>query len=473
MIPTRSASWSASSRYWVVRKTVVPSSVELHDLLPDRLAADRVEAGGRLVEEQHPRLVDERRGEVEPAPHPARVGADAAVGGLLEADAVEQRVAAALGPRRRAARGGSPAAGSARGRSSAGRAPPPGARPRSRGGPRRASATTSWPATLALPAGRAQQRGQHPHGGRLAGAVGAEEGVDLALGDLEVDPATALIPPSKARSSPVTSIAGTARESTVGGATRPKLWARRDRNPRRRQCYQTVRMAARAHSAARVSLPLLRARRSLLAAIAGAGRCRAARRRSARPTRTPDPSCPPTTVPGDRQRHRVPARGRRQAGPVQGHRGRQDRRLGDRPLASRTRTSASSSASSSSRDVRHGADGRHRRDQAHGGKKYRLKRDSPIVSLGSELGEHQTFTLANPLQISKGDILALTLPTWASNFAAASTAPRTSSAPAAARASAPATRTSRTAARTAGRLERVYGCDYRLAAALLGLLRPD
>ena len=25
MIPTRSASWSASSRYWVVRKTVVPS----------------------------------------------------------------------------------------------------------------------------------------------------------------------------------------------------------------------------------------------------------------------------------------------------------------------------------------------------------------------------------------------------------------------------------------------------------------
>ncbi len=27
MIPTRSASWSASSRYWVVRKTVVPSSL--------------------------------------------------------------------------------------------------------------------------------------------------------------------------------------------------------------------------------------------------------------------------------------------------------------------------------------------------------------------------------------------------------------------------------------------------------------
>ena len=29
MIPTRSASWSASSRYWVVRKTVFPSAFSL------------------------------------------------------------------------------------------------------------------------------------------------------------------------------------------------------------------------------------------------------------------------------------------------------------------------------------------------------------------------------------------------------------------------------------------------------------
>ena len=38
--------------------------------------------GGRLVEEQHARLVDERHAEVEPAAHPAGVGADAAVGGM-------------------------------------------------------------------------------------------------------------------------------------------------------------------------------------------------------------------------------------------------------------------------------------------------------------------------------------------------------------------------------------------------------
>ena len=57
-------------------------AVERRDLLPDRLAADRVEAGRRLVEKQHLGLVDQRRGEVEPPPHPARVGADPPVGGL-------------------------------------------------------------------------------------------------------------------------------------------------------------------------------------------------------------------------------------------------------------------------------------------------------------------------------------------------------------------------------------------------------
>ena len=68
--------------------------VQRPHLLPDRLAADRVEAGGRLVEEEHPRFVDERRGEVEPALHAARVAADAAVGGGGEVDPFEQVVGA-------------------------------------------------------------------------------------------------------------------------------------------------------------------------------------------------------------------------------------------------------------------------------------------------------------------------------------------------------------------------------------------
>ena len=186
MIPTRSASWSASSRYWVVRKTVVPSSLSADDLLPDRLAADRVEAGGRLVEKQHPRLVDERRGEVEAPAHAARVGADAAVGRLGEPDASEQLVAPGLG----GAAGERVQGGLETDRLAAGHQRverrllerdadrPPHLR---RLGdhvvardPRRA-------------AGGAQQRGQHPYRRRLAGAVWTQEGVDLTLGNLEVD----------------------------------------------------------------------------------------------------------------------------------------------------------------------------------------------------------------------------------------------------------------------------------------------
>ena len=93
MIPTRSASTSASSRYCVVRKTVMPSSrASRADLLPQRGAALRVEAGRRLVEEQDARAVDERQREVEAALHAARVAADLAVGRLGQPDALEQLV---------------------------------------------------------------------------------------------------------------------------------------------------------------------------------------------------------------------------------------------------------------------------------------------------------------------------------------------------------------------------------------------
>ena len=64
MIPTRSASWSASSRYWVVRKTVVPSSFSSPHLLPDR---DRLTGSRPVVGSSRKRtlrVVDERRGKV-------------------------------------------------------------------------------------------------------------------------------------------------------------------------------------------------------------------------------------------------------------------------------------------------------------------------------------------------------------------------------------------------------------------------
>ena len=66
------------------------------DLVPERGPALHVEPGGRLVEEEEPRLVDEREREVEPAAHAARVAAHLAVGGLGEPDPRDQLVAAAL-----------------------------------------------------------------------------------------------------------------------------------------------------------------------------------------------------------------------------------------------------------------------------------------------------------------------------------------------------------------------------------------
>jgi hypothetical protein len=51
------------------------------------------------------------------------------------------------------------------------------------------------------------------------------------------------------------------------------------------------------------------------------------------------------------------------------------------------------------------------------GRNYKLKKQSPVVSLNSVLGTRQTFTLTDPLKIRKGEFLALTIPTWAPSFA--------------------------------------------------------
>jgi hypothetical protein len=51
------------------------------------------------------------------------------------------------------------------------------------------------------------------------------------------------------------------------------------------------------------------------------------------------------------------------------------------------------------------------------GREYKLRGQSPVVDLTSSLGSYQVFTLSEPLRIRKGDFLALTIPTWSSNFA--------------------------------------------------------
>ena len=95
-----SASSSASSRYWVVSSSVVPSRTRRADDVPHPEPAARVEAGRRLVEEQQPRPADERAAEVEPAAHAARVRLDHAVGGVgrgRTARAARRRALARLG----------------------------------------------------------------------------------------------------------------------------------------------------------------------------------------------------------------------------------------------------------------------------------------------------------------------------------------------------------------------------------------
>lgn len=49
--------------------------------------------------------------------------------------------------------------------------------------------------------------------------------------------------------------------------------------------------------------------------------------------------------------------------------------------------------------------------------KYKLLRQSPVQSLGKVFGQISTFNLAAPLAVKKGQIVALTIPTWAPAFA--------------------------------------------------------
>jgi hypothetical protein len=59
---------------------------QLGDDLPHLLPAARVQPGGRLVQEDHRRLADQARREVEPAAHPAGVGLHQPAAGVGEVE---------------------------------------------------------------------------------------------------------------------------------------------------------------------------------------------------------------------------------------------------------------------------------------------------------------------------------------------------------------------------------------------------
>lgn len=48
---------------------------------------------------------------------------------------------------------------------------------------------------------------------------------------------------------------------------------------------------------------------------------------------------------------------------------------------------------------------------------YKLKAQSPLEELDAFLGTTTTFTLQDPLKVKKGEVVALTVPTWAPAFA--------------------------------------------------------
>ena len=160
--------------------------VEPLHLLPHAGAADRVEPGGRLVEEQHVGVVHQRGGEVEPATHAARVGVDAPVERVAEVDQraeLDQPLVDLLAgePVELALQAQQLDAGLLRVEGDVLQ--------------RDADAEAHLLRPLGdvearhrrLPAGGREQRAEHLHRGRLAGAVGSEQAVDLAPRDGEVE----------------------------------------------------------------------------------------------------------------------------------------------------------------------------------------------------------------------------------------------------------------------------------------------
>ena len=165
-----------------------PLLAEGPDLVPHACPRLRVEAGGRLVEEQHGRPMDDAEADVEPAAHAARVRPGRAVGGGRQLEDLEHLVRPAHGGRlvhavepaledELATTGLGGIGGSAL---------------------RHVADPTADLLRLLekvdagdgrLPTRRDEEGREHPQRGRLAGAVGSEEAEDLPGSDVEVDAA--------------------------------------------------------------------------------------------------------------------------------------------------------------------------------------------------------------------------------------------------------------------------------------------
>ena len=178
---TRSASRSASSMRWVTRRTVTPRS-RIDSMSSPRLAAGvRIEAGRQLVEDGDPRPPDEREGDREALLLAARQVAIRGVALVGETEVVEQRASGPPDRRRTRRTGRAPRATVIRSGSSLSWSWTPTRRPQAVA----VAAGDRSPRTRMRAGVRRPQTGDGLDGGRLAGAVRAEDAEDLALLDGE------------------------------------------------------------------------------------------------------------------------------------------------------------------------------------------------------------------------------------------------------------------------------------------------
>ncbi len=179
----RSASCSASSRYWVVSRTVVPCPASSWIGLPHLVAGLRVEAGRRFVQEDHRRVPDQAHRDVETSPHAPGVRRDPPLRSVGQREALQQDLSdrarvlemPELGDEHEVL---PPAEDLVDGRELPGEADGVPHVRRFRGDVEAGDAGRSG---VGL-----EQRGEDLHQGGLAGAVGAEQGEDAAPRHVEV-----------------------------------------------------------------------------------------------------------------------------------------------------------------------------------------------------------------------------------------------------------------------------------------------
>ena len=158
----------------------MPSLAQPAHLVPHPGPARRVQAGGRLVQEHHLRLVDHAQRDVQPAALATGVGLASCGRRTRSARRPPSRPRPAAAPRPWPGRASGPATPVPGGRWSRRRCRRPARRSRSAAHRGRVGQQVGA-GDGGLAAVRSHQGGQHPQRGRLAGPVRTEETEDLAL----------------------------------------------------------------------------------------------------------------------------------------------------------------------------------------------------------------------------------------------------------------------------------------------------